>query len=80
MGLRLVRGSTEISYFEKFGGTNATAAANGFGTCSTIILDSPATTSATTYKTQFKSEQNLSRVLVQTGTSNSTIVLMEISA
>ena len=80
LGLRLVRGATEISYFEKFGGTNASADSNGFGSCSTIILDSPATTSATTYKTQFKSEQNLARVLVQTSASNSSIVLMEISA
>jgi hypothetical protein len=80
MGLRLMRGATEISFFEGFGGNNATTAALGFGTCSTIILDSPATTSATTYKTQFNSRQNLARVLVQTSTCRSTIVLMEISA
>jgi hypothetical protein len=80
LGLRLMRGATELAFFESFGGNNATAAANGFGSCSTSILDSPATTSATTYKTQFRSEQNLSRVLVQVASARSSIVLLEISA
>jgi len=80
VGLRLMRGATEIAFFEAYGGLTGDSSPNGFGSCSTSILDSPATTSATTYKTQFRSEQNRARVLVQTATSRSSIVLMEISA
>ena len=80
LGLRLMRGATELAFFESFGGYTNSNAANAFGACSTIILDSPATTSATTYKTQFNSRLNLARTLVQTDSARSSIVLMEISA
>ena len=80
LGLRLMRGASEISYFESYGGATGNNDTTGFGTCSTIILDSPATTSATTYKTQFRSEGNSSRVLVQIASARSSIVLMEVSA
>ena len=78
--LRLVRGTTEIAKFESYGGFTNNTAWNGFGSCSTIYLDSPATTSATTYKTQFYSNNNNAEVVVQTNTCASTITLMEISA
>ena len=80
LGARLLRGATEISYFESYGGANDATTPNGFGSCSTIILDSPATTSSTTYKVQFRSEANTSRVLVQTASARSTIALLEVSA
>lgn len=80
LGLRLNRASTEICYFESVGGFTNTAASNFFGSCSTYILDSPATTSATTYTVQFRSELNIARVLTQSGTARSTIVLFEVSA
>lgn len=52
------------------------------GTVSFSWLDSPASTSALTYKTQFKSNDGTSSVTVQVNTvaSPSTITLMEISA
>lgn len=78
--LRLLRGATEISAFELYGGRTESVAANAFGTCSTIILDSPSTTSATTYSTEMRSQSNLSRVLVQTNSSRSSIALLEVSA
>ena len=43
-------------------------------------LDSPATTSATTYKTQFRNLPNAASVAVQPNTAVSTIILMEIGA
>ena len=50
------------------------------GTASVCYLDSPATTSATTYKTQFQSRNNGAAVQVQyASVSTSTITLMEIA-
>lgn len=80
LGLRLVRGSTTISNFS--GGLflyTGTAINNG-GAISVCYLDSPATTSATTYKTQFWNPNNTNGVAVQTDSAMSTITLMEISA
>jgi hypothetical protein len=78
--LKLLRGSTDLVNFEtQFAFTN-TAIEQGVAAASTTYLDSPATTSSTTYKTQVKSAGNTSAVLVQQGTSTSTITLMEIGA
>jgi hypothetical protein len=79
LGLRLLRGASTIVDFEAVGGYNATATQNNFGSCSTAYLDSPATTSATTYKTQFKSDSNIALVVVQRANMTSTITLMEIA-
>lgn len=50
------------------------------GFAGTIYLDSPATTSATTYKTQFKNSGGVSnQVIVQTSSSTSTLCLMEVT-
>jgi len=51
--------------------------AGGF---SFTYLDSPATTSATTYKTQFKNQVAAAEVAVQLNGSASTITLIEVSA
>jgi hypothetical protein len=51
---RVLRGATEITLFEQMGGYNNAATTNFFGGTSAIYLDEPATTSATTYKTQFR--------------------------
>jgi hypothetical protein len=51
------------------------------GSFSNAYLDSPATTSATTYKTQFSNFSNSAEVGVQIGAvAQSTITLIEISA
>ncbi len=82
LGLRLVRGASVILNFERYGGYTNTATTDGFGSCSTSYLDSPATTSATTYKTEFASMANIASAAVQASTggigSASTITLMEI--
>jgi hypothetical protein len=78
--LRLMRGASAITTFGyAIGYTNSTAD-NFTGNHPCIYLDSPATTSATTYKTQFKNQVASSGVTVQIGSSQSNIVLLEISA
>ena len=82
--LRLLRGSTTIVNIERYGSHTASGASNFIGSCSTSYLDSPATTSATTYKTQFASQANNAVIYVQAASgginSTSTITLMEIAA
>ena len=79
MNLRLVRGATTIYQLGNELGTTDTAINLLFST-SGVYLDSPATTSATTYKTQFMNANNTASVTVQVVSTPSTIVLMEISA
>jgi hypothetical protein len=78
--LRLLRDASEIIKFEDGAGKSTAAQDNYVGSCSTTYLDSPNTTSATTYKTQFSANANAALVRVQFETSTSTITLMEISA
>jgi len=70
--LRLVRGSTEIS---RFAGEFTTA--DG-ASASTSYLDSPSTTSSTTYKTQCQASG--STMQLQRNSGQSTITLLEIAA
>lgn len=51
----------------------------GVGGAGAMILDAPATTTATTYKTSFYSGANLATVACQHAGATSTIVLMEIA-
>jgi hypothetical protein len=78
--LKLLRDSTDLITFESEGGYTNTAADNSHGTCSCCYLDSPATASAITYKTQFRSTQNTALVSVQSSTCASTITLLEVAA
>jgi hypothetical protein len=58
--------------------TNTTTT-NRVGGSSATYLDSPATTSAVTYKTMFASSDNAASAQVQSGNNASTITLMEIA-
>jgi hypothetical protein len=78
--LILLRGATNISQFGYAVGYTGTASVNFVGNSSSMYLDSPATISATTYKTQFKNQTATDGVSVQIGPSMSNIVLLEISA
>ena len=82
--LRLLRGATVISNFARLNGYTGSAATNFGDGASLSYKDSPATTSATTYKTQLASQNNTGDALVQTGAggvdSMSTITLLEIGA
>jgi hypothetical protein len=79
MGVRLFRGATQIAQVTVQGGANQSVANNYFDSTGINYLDSPATTSATTYKTQFNSGANISIVRVNNG-GTSSITLMEIGA
>ena len=80
VGVKLLRGATLIVQMETLAGANGSIIGNYIGATSTAYLDSPATTSATTYKTQFNSFSNTASAQVQTGSVTSTITLMEIAA
>ncbi len=77
VNVQLLRGASSISVF-----AIAMAYATGdiLATASVCYLDSPATTSATTYKTQFARYTGSSAVRTQENGSMSTITLMEIAA
>jgi len=79
--INLVRGATTIltnaGYAVSYTGTNLQLITN----ISFAYLDSPSTTSSTTYKTQFKNNSNTASVTVQIDSNNtSTITLLEIAA
>ena len=80
LDVKLFRDATDLGrVVYAMGYTNA--ATNLFFTSSFQFLDSPATTSATTYKTRFANNSNTALVKVQPdGSGTSTIVLMEIAA
>ena len=79
LGLKLFRGSTELVKFEgQFGINQGTNEFNAGGNGVTH-LDSPSTTSATTYKTQFNNRNGAGGVGVQADGATSTITLMEIA-
>ena len=70
-GSQIIEFAAELSY-------TATALSNYFASCFNY-QDSPATTSATTYKTQFKNAVAASNVGVQANGNMSTIILLEIA-
>jgi hypothetical protein len=76
--VQLLRNSTVIGTFS--GGATGVSQANKFGSIAATVLDTPTTTSAITYKTQFKNEENAASVRIGTLTSLSTLILMEVSA
>jgi len=80
LSLRLLRGVTTIDNFAENAAGTGTAIINRIGGSGMTYLDSPATTSATTYSTSFKSAANNATVYVQETNEYSTITLMEIGA
>ena len=83
VSVRLMRGATQIvgDYAGFAGYTNTLLLLYPGSAASVTYLDSPATTSATTYKTQFKNGgANAAEVSVQQGDTVSQITLMEIGA
>jgi len=79
IGVRLLRAGTAISQPAYFAGyTNSTLQFYGLS-CSLSYLDSPATTSATIYKTQVANTDGTGAVSTQYSGEMSTITLMEIA-
>jgi hypothetical protein len=79
IAIRLMRGATQIGGVISGLYTN-TAVLNKQTSAVYNYLDEPATTSATTYKTQFMNTGNASYVLCQANDEQSVIILMEIGA
>jgi hypothetical protein len=77
VNIQLIRGSTSIYSFGKY--TFYSSSTNMNGGISGCYLDSPATTSSTTYKTQFLRQDGSGSVQVQGFSETSTITLMEIA-
>jgi hypothetical protein len=80
LGIRLVRTSTTIHQSPDLLYTDTLAAHEADGAYSLAYLDSPSTTSATTYKTTFASVANTSAVVVQVDSRTAVMILTEIGA
>ena len=78
LAVRIVRGSTTLTQNVD----NAYNPAGGGGICmwSMMSLDSPATTSATTYKTTFARNSGTGISQLNSGSNDATIIVMEVSA
>jgi hypothetical protein len=80
LAIKLLRGATDLGVMLSQGLYTASATTDSDSTYSIHYEDSPATTSATTYKTQFANAANAANVTVQNASSVSSITLMEIAA
>jgi hypothetical protein len=78
INFKIQKNNADLITFAGILGYTGTASFNYFS-ASYTYLDSPATTSATTYKTQFANSANAASVTVQQGNTTSTITLMEIA-
>ena len=76
MSMKLLRGATQLTVTDSLGFTGT--AISLYFSNSISYYDAPATTSATTYKTQFMSSNNTANVQVQGTSVPSSITLMEI--
>jgi hypothetical protein len=76
---RLLRGATSIAQISSEAGYMSTASAIQLATLGVSYLDEPATTSSTTYKTQWASS-NGAALYGQNGSEVSSIILLEIGA
>ena len=79
INVELYRDATMVARLVGYGGNTNTNLVNNFGSVSGNYVDSPATTSAIIYKTQFKSETGTAQTINAYG-AYSSIVLMEVSA
>lgn len=79
LNLRLLRGASVIQTYAGGFGYTAVSSEMTFSICLSYI-DSPSTTSATTYSTQFANNANAASVQVQTSNLQSSIILMEVSS
>ena len=79
VGVRLLNGSTTLKVLENTAGYDGGTGYNQIAGTSISYLDSPASTSAQTYKFQFNSGNNTSGVHVHDTNATSSITLLEIA-
>jgi hypothetical protein len=78
ISLKIVRNSTDIFQFDQFGWwTNSDLYLNGTSSCN--YLDSPATTSSTTYKIQFAASTTPATVRINRDSLTSSMTLLEVA-
>jgi len=81
MRMKLLRGATDILQIAQNMGNSNSSMYYQWASMSACYLDSPSTTSSTTYKTQFNNENATGTTYVNgSGTCVSTMILMEIGA
>jgi hypothetical protein len=80
LGIRLVRTSTTIHQSPDLLYTDTLAGHEADGAYSLAYVDSPSTTSATTYKTTFASVAGAGTVIVQVDSRTAVMILTEIGA
>jgi hypothetical protein len=80
LNLKLLRNGSDLAIVTSGAGYTGTTTTNYVGNSGISYLDSPASISALTYKTQIASASNNASVACQTNGSVSTITLMEIAA
>lgn len=83
LGLKLLRGASVLITIDNSAGYNQLTSQNDVGSVTSCYLDSPATTSSTTYKIQFANINATGTAFVNDYLSTiptSTITLMEIAA
>ena len=79
---KLVRGATDIDVFSTESAQNTFTSQLDIGSLNATVLDSPATTSSTTYKIQVASTANSTQIFINNISGSlvgSTITLMEIA-
>jgi hypothetical protein len=79
VNLKLLRNGSDLVVFGADCAFDGTTGISQVGSVCVNYYDSPATTSATTYKTQFNSGANTTTAIVQVSSSASSITLMEIT-
>lgn len=77
--LRLMRGATALSNFGIGNALISVATDLFLGSSSVVYVDSPGTTSAVTYSTQFRNPANIAAAFVQRSGAESTITLIEVT-
>jgi hypothetical protein len=78
INFRLLRNSSPIITIDTYVGYTNTTARNQVGSWSATYSDTPASTSAQTYKTQFSNTTNTTGVGVQNSSGLSTMLLVEV--
>ena len=77
VNMRLLRGATALKTYNGQFYTNTQM--NFTGAINLIYVDSPNTTSATTYKTQFSTDNALPQIVAQYNNERSEIILVEVT-
>jgi hypothetical protein len=77
--INIMRNSTQLFVFSELHGLTSSSATN-IANCTVTYVDSPATTSAITYKTQIRSIYGTTKAFTGAGAATSVIIAMEIGA